>query len=165
MERNINEIQIIELRIDELIWEVRHELLKNFPYYSVSVNFLSTPEDELNLVFEGNAQLISTAFHNLIENACKFSDDNQCIVEIGFNENEIIFRCSDHGIGIDSKELELLFQPFYRSVAARQFQGHGLGLSMVDRIVRLHNGNISVNSSPSTGTTFQLLVPKKFYKF
>lgn len=164
MERNINEIKILELRIDELIWEVRNELLKVYPYYSVSVNFLSTPEDEVNLVIEGNAQLISTAFHNLIENACKFSDDNQCNVEIGFNENEIIFRCSDQGIGIDSKELELLFQPFYRSSAARQFQGHGLGLSMVDRIVRLHKGNISVNSSSLTGTTFQLLLPKKFYK-
>jgi signal transduction histidine kinase len=116
------------------------------------------------LIFEGNAQLISTAFHNLIENACKFSSDNHCNVQLDFNQQEILFRCSDQGIGIDIKELEFLFQPFYRSATARQFQGHGLGLSMVDRIVRLHKGNISVSSDPKSGTVFQLLIPKKFSK-
>jgi signal transduction histidine kinase len=68
-------------------------------------------------------------------------------------------RFTDHGIGIDSEDLAHVFEPFHRGRNTLAVRGHGIGLSLADRIVRLHRGTIGVVSELGKGTTFEILLP------
>ena len=72
----------------------------------------------------------------------------------------VAIAVSDHGTGIPEADLKKIFEPFYRGQRALdgQVHGSGLGLSLVDRIVRQHGGRVQVQSS-AKGTTFTLLIP------
>jgi signal transduction histidine kinase len=67
----------------------------------------------------------------------------------------------DHGIGIPSDDLPRLFQPFFRSRNAASYAGTGLGLSLADRIVRLHGGSITVESQEGRGSIFTVHLPER----
>jgi len=68
---------------------------------------------------------------------------------------------TDHGPGIPAADLPHIFEPFYRGTDAveRQIQGHGLGLSLVRRIVVAHGGKVSVSTRPGAGTSFTITLP------
>jgi two-component system phosphate regulon sensor histidine kinase PhoR len=73
---------------------------------------------------------------------------------------ELLIRVSDTGAGIPKQALGRVFDAFYRVPgSAEQIQGTGLGLAIVERIVRLHNGRIQVQSEPNEGTTFSVYLP------
>jgi signal transduction histidine kinase len=103
---------------------------------------------------------------NLLSNAIKYSDPGGSVtatiagvVDDGTTCAEL--RVSDRGIGIAEDELGRLFEEFFRSenVAARRRPGTGLGLAVVDRVVRRHHGRIEVDSELGVGTTFRVLLP------
>src|ERR1700688_792018 len=81
--------------------------------------------------------------------------------EHGMGGKEIQISVSDHGIGIDPRELPHIFQPFYRSpsVTAAQIHGTGLGLPLAKSIVESMKGHLSVKSVPGRGSTFTLHLP------
>ena len=91
-----------------------------------------------------------------MDNACKFSDDLAVYVNLKCNAKKILIQFSDRGKGIPREDQSLVFQPFYRSDNTANIRGYGIGLSLVDRIVKLHNGNISIESNLPKGTTFHL---------
>jgi signal transduction histidine kinase len=68
---------------------------------------------------------------------------------------------SDHGAGIPAADLPHIFEPFYRGEDAiqKQIQGHGLGLSLVRRIVEAHGGKVAVSTRPGAGTSFTITLP------
>lgn len=159
-EKSPEQLPVAPVRIDELLWSVKSELRKSKPEYQVQVRFVDIPEEEQWMILEGNAQLLETAFLNIADNACKFSNNKQCSIVAEFKESSIEISFSDQGIGIPAEELALLFQPFFRSAQAVQFPGHGLGLAMVKKIVDVHLGDLSVVSQPGVGTTFTV----KFFR-
>ena len=155
-EKSPDQLPLTSVRIDELLWTVKSELRKSKPEYQVQVRFVNIPEDEEWMIIDGNTQLLETAFLNIADNACKFSEDNLCIVTSDFKVDSIEISFFDRGIGIPDEELELLFQPFFRSEKAVQFPGHGLGLAMVKKIVDVHRGELAVESKTGVGTTFKV---------
>jgi two-component system sensor histidine kinase SenX3 len=102
------------------------------------------------------------AIHNLVENAINYSPD-ATRVAIGVNEVDGIceIAVSDQGIGIPEKDLERIFERFYRVDAARSriTGGTGLGLSIVKHVVTNHGGDISVWSVEGDGSTFTIRLP------
>ena len=64
---------------------------------------------------------------------------------------------SDQGIGIPEKEIEKIFQPFYRASNAYNHLGSGVGLSLVKKIIELHKGEINVDNNPYGGTMFKIV--------
>ncbi|MBK7937488.1 MAG: ATP-binding protein [Lewinellaceae bacterium] len=108
----------------------------------------------------GNEPLLRSAFQNLMDNGCKFSPDKRVDVKIYFDPGgkhhvEII----DWGPGIPQKELQLIFQPFYRSSQNVHVRGSGIGLSLVDSILKLHHVALEIASTEGKGTTFRLNFP------
>lgn len=146
-----------EVRLDETIWEAGDLLLQAEKNYQVQVDFATDLEEDAQLVIQGNAQLLKTAFVNLMENGCKFSENHSVKVNLRFLPNHIEVQFTNKGTMVQ-KEIELVFEPFYRSQNTANIKGYGVGLSLVSRIVKLHSGTIGVVSADST-TTFTLLLP------
>ncbi|MEP7146561.1 MAG: ATP-binding protein, partial [bacterium] len=78
-------------------------------------------------------------------------------------KNEIIISIKDYGRGIEQGELSKIFEPFYRIDKSRdkKISGFGLGLSIVKKILDLHNADIIVISKPSFGTEFRIILPEQ----
>lgn len=96
-------------------------------------------------------------FQNLIGNALKFKKpNNKPIINIGAKrlENKWQMHVRDNGIGINQKHQEKIFTIFQRLHKRDEYEGHGIGLAKVKKIVELHEGEISVSAEPQVGTTF-----------
>ena len=112
----------------------------------------------------GNPDRLHLAFTHLIENAIKFSPEGGVVTLQGWSKPEfIILVISDRGIGIDSENLELIFERFYQvdGSTTRRFGGMGIGLSVVWEIIEAHGGHIEVESVKDHGSTFTLTMPRK----
>jgi signal transduction histidine kinase len=119
---------------------------------------------QLTLLHEGMTQgwfdfsKLERVFHNLLRNACEAvaSDEGRIRVVAVGAENQIEISISDNGPGIPPEIREDLFQPF---VTFGKSDGTGLGLAVVQKIVRDHGGDVSVDSTSASGTTFKVILP------
>ncbi|MEA5460099.1 HAMP domain-containing sensor histidine kinase [Arcicella sp. LKC2W] len=146
-----------EVRLDETIWEAGDLLLQAEQNYQVQVDFADELEEDTQLVVKGNAQLLKTAFVNLMENGCKFSENHLVKVSLHFLKDHIEVQFTNHG-KMEKPEIDLIFEPFYRSQNTASIKGYGVGLSLVNRIVKLHGGNIKVQCAGNQ-TVFVLWLP------
>ncbi len=104
--------------------------------------------------------LVSQILSNLLSNALKYSAADSAIeVYLKTEENQILFRVRDHGIGIPEADQADLFTSFHRAKNAANIQGTGLGLSIVKNAVNLHGGQVTVESQEGSGSTFTVLLP------
>lgn len=146
------------IRVDELLWQAASELMKRDSNYAVQVALAENLEDQ-HMTVACNDQLIKTAFSNLMDNACKYSEDHRVHVSLTNSNKNIILEFTDNGIGIDTSELKHIFEPFHRASNAIAYKGHGIGLSLVQRIILLHKGQVSVQSELGKGTKFKVSLP------
>ena len=101
--------------------------------------------------------LLKQVYSNLIGNALKFTRNREVAeIEVGsFDEDgRPVFYVRDNGVGFDQKYANTLFQVFHRLHDAREYEGTGVGLAIVQRIIERHGGRIWVESEPDRGTTF-----------
>ena len=114
-----------------------------------------------------NPDELVQVLQNLITNAVKYGGEDRRLgvrarlMQLNGNRTEVQVMVEDHGIGIDQKEVDRIFEPFYRSpaVVAKQIRGTGLGLTLAKRTIQRLGGSISVASIPGAGTTFVLHLP------
>ncbi len=107
-------------------------------------------------VVHGEAELISRALANVLDNACKWSPPGS-VIEVSSHDGEVVVR--DHGPGIDPADLPHIFDRFYRAPAARSMPGSGLGLSIVSRVMESHHGQAVAENVPDGGACFRLRFP------
>ncbi|MDQ2714053.1 MAG: ATP-binding protein [Chloroflexota bacterium] len=98
---------------------------------------------------------------NLLSNAFKFTFKGSIKIALRMVDDTVELQVEDTGIGIAGEDLPRLFERFYqvRGVRARSYEGSGIGLALVQGLVRLHGGTIEVSSVPDTGTTFTVRLP------
>ena len=147
--------------LDDLINQAAAAVQRLQPGYHVSVEMAggsgATPAE---FTITGNDALLLTAVLNLIENAGKFAPDHRATVRVSARPDTLDVAVQNSGPAIPAQELPELFKPFRRGSNARQVAGHGVGLSLVERVVKLHRGRISVESDDATGTTFTMTLPR-----
>lgn len=126
-----------------------------------------------SIVFESNekeafifadSKKIETALFNIADNAVKYSEGKPVIMSIYRNdENNVCISVKDSGRGIEEKELNKIFEPFYRVDKSRdkKVKGYGLGLSLVKKILSEHDAVIEVKSKINEGTEFVITFPDK----
>ena len=154
------EISMREVRLDELLLDVRELILRAHPDYSIELLFCNEDEDDDRLITTlGNPYLLNIAFSNLIENNCKYSANHSSIVQISFRDKWSVVRMSDSGVGMSDKDKENLFTLFYRGDNETLVSGHGIGMTLSKKIVHLHGGNIAVHSEQGKGTIFVVELP------
>ena len=145
-----------EIRLDELIWEIKDHFDKTRYNGRIEVHFSIIPEISDLVTIMGKPGLIRIAIENIIDNACKFSGQQKVEVNLNATQKNIQLQITDSGIGIPEPDRKDLFQPFFRASNAMAFKGSGIGLSLVHKIISMFGGTIDIDSIPGKGTTVTL---------
>jgi len=109
------------------------------------------------VMVNGNLNKLVQLVDNLLVNAIKYNkEDGQVRLSLGQQDNQVVLGVADSGVGIDREHTAAIFNRFYRAdlSGTGRLEGLGIGLSLVQEIVKLHNGDIRVESEPGVGTTF-----------
>lgn len=122
---------------------------------------------ELELIFDideleyyGNRDLLNQVWINLIDNAVKFSSPKgKIVLKLHKQEDHIVFRIMDNGCGMSQEETDHIFDRFYQGDSSHTTEGNGLGLTVVNKIVKLHQGKLEVHSDEGFGSSFSVMLP------
>jgi CheY-like chemotaxis protein len=124
-------------------------------------------QKKLGLIFKGeertvkgDPQLTEQLLRNLLSNAVQYTDSGEIVITFGSEAGCLVFSVADSGCGIPAEDLSLVFNEFYRSEHSRsRYDGLGLGLSIVNRIVKKIDGQCRVQSEVGQGSTFTIHTP------
>lgn len=156
---NQSEISISEVRLDEVLLDARENVIRGNALYNVDLQYDYSAEDEIEMSVLGNEYLLKTAFTNLIENNCKYSENHTSVVKIASSEDKLIVSFSDNGIGIPEIDLKNVLKPFYRGLNKDIAYGSGIGLALVDKVILMHKGTFIIKSEVGQGTSFIIELP------
>lgn len=148
-----------DVRIDEVLWNTRDEMQKQNPKCDIKISFEKITDNEKTLTCKGKTKLLEIAFINILDNACKFSNNNSVKINVVSDKKNTILHFKDEGIGIPESYLEHVFEPFYRGSNTHSISGKGIGLSLVRGIIKLHSGKIFIHSTLDKGTTVEVVLP------
>lgn len=132
------------------------EVLEKFPSKRLKLSILSTEKERL---VTANRYLLQTAISNLVDNALKYSGDKRVTVELDEIQGLYHLKIIDQGIGIPAQDLPNIFRPMHRARNARNSKGHGIGLTLAQKIIELHGGKITLKSEEGAGTEVLVTIP------
>ncbi|WP_371416890.1 sensor histidine kinase [Dolichospermum sp. UHCC 0259] len=128
-----------------------------------TINFSVDLGEEImdnSLIIQFDKKLVRQIITNLLNNAIKYSPNHDLVkFNLTKSDDNIVFKISDHGIGIPETDQVKLFESFHRASNVGNIAGTGLGLSIVKKCVDLHKGKISIDSQIGKGTTVTVTIP------
>jgi len=144
------ELRVREFDLSAMVRSIIDEFRSREPGRNVSVTI------DPHLICNGDPQLTRVALENLLSNAWKFTQNvEHARIEFGRHEGAVpVYFVRDNGAGFDESRAEHLFTPFRRLHTAEEFPGTGIGLSIVQRVVRRHGGRIWAQGTVGKGATF-----------
>jgi signal transduction histidine kinase len=148
-----------KIRIDEILWQAQEEIIRFNNSYRINISMDNSLTDSDQMVVVGDDSLLKVAVSNLIDNACKYSSDHTVDIKFRHVEKSIEVVFADRGIGISDKDLHKIFEPFYRGTNTNSISGSGIGLPLVNQIIKNHNGTVKISSQIGKGTTVTILLP------
>ena len=123
-------------------------------------NFTHSIDIPPNIYIRANRNLTMRALDNLFSNAIRYTKDGDSIkLSAVYNENGIQISLKDSGIGIDEKELNFIFNLFYRGTNATYENGLGIGLAVVHNITEIHGWKVTCESEKDKGSCFTITIP------
>jgi signal transduction histidine kinase len=150
------ELELEAVDLNRVVDEARVALAREIETHGVNLRVAPLPQ------VSGDAALLGLAFINLLSNAIKYSRGRTPpVVDVDAHEEAggRIVRIRDNGVGFDMKYASRLFSPFERLHSAKEFEGTGMGLANVRRIMERHGGAIRAEATPDAGATFFLVFP------
>ncbi|MDQ3291874.1 MAG: HAMP domain-containing histidine kinase, partial [Bacteroidota bacterium] len=145
--------------IDDLLLELKADMDRLYPGNSLSVTFKNMPEAATVLEITGYRDLLKAALQNVLENAQKFSNGKPVKLQLFYQNNQLHIQVQDQGMGIPGTDLKRIFDPFYRAANARGINGTGVGLTLTQKIIHLHQGQIQIASEVNHGTQVHIILP------
>jgi PAS domain S-box-containing protein len=145
------------LQLDKLARETADDLT-----HTASAKGLAIRRDlDRHPPIEADRQLITRVWHNLIDNAIKYTDEGTITVRVQALDNRVMGQVADTGVGISPVDLPYVFDKFFRAnhPKVRETKGTGLGLALVKSIVEKHHGQVWAESEPGAGSTFTFTLP------
>ena len=154
-----NKFNYTLLRTDELILQANEIMNQLIPKNNIKIDFELLPENPKKLKVIGNKDLLMLAITNIMTNACKYSSNKPVIVSLASTNNEIVMIFKDQGIGIPESELPFIYDPFFRASNTAAYDGYGIGLPLTQNIIKIHKGELIINSVLHKGVTVQVKLP------
>jgi signal transduction histidine kinase len=158
IEANEESIKHTSIQFDEFLNEVKQVFDFIEPKNKMVLN-ISKAAGSSNYAIVGNKNLLKTALINLLDNACKFSENKNVDVTLTQVNNQVQLCIKDKGIGIAQSDLEKILNPFYRGKNAIAIKGSGIGLSLTSKIISLHRGTLEIESQIDLGTVILVKLP------
>ncbi|MGH1432965.1 MAG: HAMP domain-containing sensor histidine kinase [Lewinella sp.] len=149
------------IRLDELVLDIKKNLDVAIPDNNIELDFEGLPENEEAITLLGSESLLNVALSNILENACKFSNNQKVVFKIIADTDCILLAIKDQGVGIPNNELQNIYEPFFRASNVRGIEGFGFGLPLAYRIIKMHSGEIRVLSQVNKGTIIKISLPNK----
>ncbi|RKD89144.1 PAS domain S-box protein [Halopiger aswanensis] len=143
------------VELDAVLADVRDDLQVKIREHDAEITAESLPR------VEGDSDQLRQVFQNLLDNAVEYSGDEppRVRIEAERSGDEWVLSVSDEGVGIESGDVDRIFEVFQSLHTPEEGGGTGIGLALVKRIVERHGGEIRVDSEPSEGTTFSFTLP------
>lgn len=158
LESGASNIPMAEEFVDEVLYHTLADTQMRYPHrtFHIQDEFLQGQDVRVFC----NRLLLETAFANIFENAVKYSNsDTPISISTTLTETTFELIVQDEGLGINEEELQHLFKPFYRSERTGTIKGTGVGLALVNAIMRLHRGTVQIASIIDKGTDVRLILP------
>lgn len=155
-------IELWQVDVPDLLQDVVDAAHSLPAYKGREVNLLIPKVPSPFPMITGDRDLLVLAVYNLVENALKFTAENDSVeIRVFEDGRAIIIEVADSGAGIPAEDVSKIFEELYRGSNARSTEGSGLGLALVHRIISLHGGQIEVRSSQEEprGTVFAVRLP------
>jgi signal transduction histidine kinase len=159
-----NKIALNVLRMDEIVWSAKQVMDNLNPQNQIVLDLSLLPDDSKKLKVKGNKDLLQMAIANVLNNACKYSQNKPVTVSVAAGRNQVIVVIKDHGIGIPENEMPYIYDPFFRASNTTFFEGYGIGLPLTRNIIKLHGGSLIITSRVNEGTTVQISLPLQIVK-
>jgi PAS domain S-box-containing protein len=148
-----------DVRLDQLFKSLQQDYASNASKKHIDLRFDLPPK--LPAV-QGDRDKLAVVVQNLLGNAIKYTPENgEVSVAVDLSATELIIEVRDSGIGISEEDQQRVFEKFYRANDPRlgDITGSGLGLALAHEIVRLHGGEMTVESELNEGSTFRVILP------
>ena len=148
--KNENIVYVVE--------DIVHEVVDYAKEKNIELIFDTEEEEIISFI---DKEKIERVILNLLSNAIKFTNENGKIeVYMKSDNNFIYITIKDNGIGISKEKIDHIFQRFYQvdNLLSRGSEGSGIGLCIVDEIIRMHGGKINIESEINKGTTFEIVL-------
>jgi light-regulated signal transduction histidine kinase (bacteriophytochrome) len=150
-------LSMFKINMDELFREVWKEMQAIHPERSINLQINSLPPGK------GDMALIKQVLGHIFSNAVKFTRarEDTRMEAGGYEEgNEIVYYIKDNGIGFDMKYSDRLFNVFQRLHSENEYEGTGVGLALVQRIIHRHGGRVWAEGEVNEGACFYFTLPK-----
>lgn len=148
-----------KLRIDEILWQVQEEISRFNSSYRINISIDNSLTDSDQMIVVGDESMLKVAISNLVDNACKYSENHSVDINFRHIEKNIELIFKDKGIGISEEDLSKIFEPFYRGANTISYEGTGIGLPLASQIIKNHNGTLNITSKIGKGTIVKVLLP------
>ena len=155
-------IELWQVDVPDLLQDVVDAAHSLPAYKGREVNLLIPKVPSPFPMITGDRDLLVLAIYNLVENALKFTAENDSVeIRVFEDGRAIIIEVADSGAGVPAEDVSKIFEELYRGSNARSTEGSGLGLALVHRIIALHGGHVEVRSSQEEprGTVFTVRLP------
>lgn len=152
------EVNKEEIDLSAMVKQIRDDLTELHPEHQAKISI------EANMMVYADASLLGIVMNNLLSNAWKFTSKNPAAeIKVGTTtiNGEPAFYVQDNGVGFDEQDADKLFLTFQRMHGGDEFQGSGIGLATVKRIIQRHAGRVWAESKPGEGATFYFSLPSQ----
>jgi signal transduction histidine kinase len=156
--QSVSGIVTSSVNLNQVLQQVREDAEFEFQ----SSNKKTITHLEPNLLIKGDSDLLTSAFENVVRNACRFSPDNDTVeISAVTAEGVVTVSVIDHGPGVSDQLLSRIFDPFFKADQARSEDDgqHGIGLALSKAIIELHGGNISAQNHSPHGLVIKIRLP------
>lgn len=152
------QVVFTDVQADDSLLDAIAQVQSKYPGRQFQIEFDQKEKDEQGYLVRGNASLLTTAFANVLDNACKYSSA-PVQVRLSETEDDIRLMISDEGRGISEQDVSHVTDPLYRGQNTEGVPGYGIGLAVTQKIIALHSGTLELSSRLGQGTQIVISLP------